>query len=144
MRKNLTRIVAATMMTVILAGTGNKLVSANNDYNGNYIDKPIKLYYNGDGGDVCTGKATKYNNTPTYVYNTGINFRVKVIKQVKGKDLSAHENYERIERGVKKFIYTNAVANNSVYLRISPETHSACTITGYWSPDSINYPKKYK
>ena len=144
MRKNLTRIVAATMMTVILAGTGNKLVSANNDYNGNYIDKPIKLYYNGDGGDVCTGKAMKYNTTPTYVKNTGITFNVMVVKQVKGKDLNAHGRYERITTDKCKFIYTNAVANNNVYLRISPETHSPCTITGCWSPDSINYPKKYK
>ena len=132
------------MLTVILASTGNELVRADNDYNGNYTDKLIELYYNGDGGDVCTSKAMKYNYSPTYVKNTGINFYVKVIKHVKGKDLSAHEKYVRINSNNIRFIDTNAVANNNVYLRISPETPSPCTITGCWNPDSIYYPKKYK
>lgn len=142
MRKNLTRIVAATMLTVILAGTGNKLVSANNDYNGNYHDRVINIYYEGDGSDIYTTSARKYNNTPTYVKSKSINWYVMVVNA--NNNAFLRNSYAYVPRGKDCFLYTNGKKNDSIRLAISPEKHSPCTVSGVWSPDSINYQNKCK
>ena len=136
-RKIADRFLLALVGIMIVGTAGSIRVHANNS-----ADKSYRLSYYGDGGDVRTGYYAKTDDTSVYIKHMG-DVGAWVSIRVKGseKNFTWSGNYVDVPlgRGYK-------MANNvwetygrrvDVYLRLSPTTHSPCTIHGLWSADSV-------
>lgn len=137
MKKTLRNIIAIPMAALMIA-------SSTNVYNvyakGDVQDRRFSISFNGKD-DVVTTKLKKYDASPTYVYNdksTGP-FRVRV--NVAGT--SKCSNYVYCAKGDYVFIKSKGVKGESVFLQISLDNGKG-TVSGLWSPDSINYSNVYK
>lgn len=137
MRKTIKRLVAVSMMAVISANMSSQIARA---ASGNYIDIYFTMEFNGDG-EVASPSAQKLNTTKTNVYNaySPCDIYVQVMKGSTGVS-----NYEFCGRKKEIFISTSAKAYDTIYLKISPATIISSSISGYWSPDSINYNRNIK
>ena len=104
------------------------------DYDGNWKDIGFSFYYSGDGGERCMKYSQKKNNTPVYVKMKSIGAHVKVV----GKKCDFSEYY-KCDPGDEIFIRSRAGSGSKVSIVVSPNCHTECTVSGVWSPDSINY-----
>jgi len=104
------------------------------DYDGNWQDKKFEFLYNGDGGERITEYRKKYNNTPVYVKMKSIDAHVKVV----GEKCN-FSGYYSCEPGQEMFIRSRAGSGSKVAISVSPHCYTKCTVSGVWSPDSINY-----
>ncbi len=145
-RKIMNKMFALMLAGVIAAPFGMGYVKANN-----HGDKPYTLYYNGNGGDVSTGKREKQDDSYVYIKHMG-NVGARVSVRVSGYSgnytgMNGSGSYVSVPLG-KGYKIANYVAESfpsdyrrgnykMIYLQLSPETHSSTTLHGWWSPDSI-------
>lgn len=139
MRKIFKNLVVIPMVAVVFASGMNTYMA---NASGNYHDRYFSLTYEGDGSDVATEKAQKWDTTKTDLYNKfspcGVHARVVV----SGKNKSSGYVFCGAKQEV--FISSGASAYDYVYVELSPATNSRASISGYWSPDSINFNRNYK
>lgn len=140
MKKNIIKkLVAVPMAALIIASEMDTYTAS---ASGNYKDRYFTLTYEGDGSDVATSKAQKWDTTPTDLYNAFSPCALQARVVVCGKNKAS--KYVKCDRYGEVFINSGADAYDYVYLELSPLTNNRASISGYWSPDSINYNRSYK
>lgn len=134
MKKKLKSLIVVPMIAVVFASGMNTYMA---NAAGNYHDRYFSMTYEGDGSDVATVSAQKWDTSKTDLYNKfspcGVNARVVICKKNKAS--------EYVFCGAKDEVFINSGASvyDYVYVELSPATNNKASISGYWSPDSINY-----
>lgn len=120
----------------------------------NWTDTEYYKKYSGNGGDVWLDYRQKQDDSSAYIYHKG-NVGVSVSVRVQGYNgiysgangmygggsyLSAPtgQGFYIVNMVAESFPSAYAAGNyKNITLTLSPNTHSACTLYGVWSPDSI-------
>lgn len=145
------RKIINSMFALMLAGIVASPFGMMNAKASNWTDTKYSLRYNGDGGDVSTGKRQKQDDSYVYIKHMG-NVGAWVSVRVVGYSgnytgMNGSGSYVKAPLGTGYKI-TNYVAESfpadykngrykTIYLQLSPETHNPTTLYGWWSPDSI-------
>jgi len=127
------KIYMCGIISAVVVIANVNMISAS-DYDGNWRDREFSFSYRGDGGENRTDYEEKKNNTPVYVKMKSIGAHVKVV----GKKCD-FSKYYNCEPGQEMFIRSSAGSGSKVSIVVSPNCHTKCTVSGVWSPDSINY-----
>lgn len=139
--KILKALVAAIFIFTVI-GSMDGVLAENN-----WQNKPISLYYNGDGGDVSPNKEEKMDTTPSYAYNQGTcGFRVCIYaSNLNGgfikETTTGASSYRYILVGKDSYLHTQTYEWGYRWCRlvITPDVHTPIWIKGQWSPDSKYY-----
>lgn len=138
MRKFIKSITAVSMAAVIIV-SGNSFMMGQvyaNDHSDTRFTEP----FNGVD-DVATDPRRKYDASPTYVYNDNSKSDIWVSVNIKGTNRAT--KFFNCGKGKEIFIRSGGCKGDSVFLQISANTGKQ-TISGLWSPDSINFTNVYK
>ena len=115
----------------------------------NITDHIYRFNYSGDGGYVATATRKKEDDSSAYAKNTsdhcvhlikvaGLHYFAENPSAISFNDCTV-KGYIRVGIGEARYLpnYVNERGYEFAYLVIQPESHDACLIKGYWSPDSI-------